>query len=88
MTIASQTVKDPSGLPARRTVVRFDRTQALDPDGAIVGNVTAYVVVQAPLGLGVAASDVEDTLKLIAGTLDPAAASLSLSTEIFTNQEQ
>jgi hypothetical protein len=89
MSIAHQIVKDSkSGLPARRSVLRFDRTQILDGSGTLMGDVTAYVVVQAPQGVAVVGSDIVATVQHLISTLQEDDSGLDLMDEIFVNQEQ
>jgi hypothetical protein len=91
MSIAHQQIKDSNtGLPARRSVLRFDRNQSLDEvDGiTVIGPISAYVVVQIPTGSGVQSSDVLAVIQHLISTLQEDDSGLDLMDEIFINQEQ
>jgi len=76
-------------LPARRSMVRFDRQLALST--GIIAPVSAYIVVQVPKDTGVVSSDITAVLdrlgSLLAKTSNPDAG-LQLGTALFVNCEQ
>jgi len=89
MSVAHQVVKDSkSSLQARRSVLRFDRTQTVDSTAGIISDISAYVVVQVPLGASVLSSDVLAAVQHLISTLQEDDSGLDLMDEIFVNQEQ
>lgn len=90
MTVShQQTVDSATKLPIRRSLLRFDRTQAVSAsETAPLGTVSAYIVVSVPSGTEVEGSDVLAVIQHLISVLQEDDSGLDLMDEIFVNQEQ
>lgn len=73
-------------LPGIRSVVRFDRYQALT--GGVIAPVSAYVVVTRPTDVLVTGTEILACFENLIGLLQEDDTGLDLADEIFVNQEQ
>jgi len=76
-------------LPARRSLLRFDRSVTLT--GGTIAPVSAYVVVQVPKDSAVQTSDIQAVVARILGVLSATSnppVGLGLGDSIFVNAEQ
>jgi hypothetical protein len=89
MTISHQQVTDSKlKVPATRSLLRVDRTQVLDSTTGLVGDVSAYVVVQVPQGASITSSDILAAIQSLIDVLQEDDSGLDLMDEIFVNREQ